>query len=66
MRCPRCKADKDRVVDSRTSADGTDERHDRRLVGYCTDIGAHKGPNPIVQAIAKYDLVCSGETPPAK
>jgi len=32
MRCPRCKADKDRVVDSRTSADGTAIRRRRECL----------------------------------
>ncbi|HED65972.1 MAG TPA: transcriptional repressor NrdR [Planctomycetes bacterium] len=33
MRCPRCKADKDRVVDSRTSADGSAIRRRRECLG---------------------------------
>ena len=32
MRCPRCKADKDRVVDSRASADGTVIRRRRECL----------------------------------
>jgi transcriptional repressor NrdR len=32
MRCPRCKADKDRVVDSRASADGTAIRRRRECL----------------------------------
>ncbi len=32
MRCPRCKADKDRVVDSRTSADGSAIRRRRECL----------------------------------
>lgn len=32
MRCPRCKADKDRVVDSRTSGDGTAIRRRRECL----------------------------------
>jgi len=32
MRCPRCKSDKDRVVDSRASADGTAIRRRRECL----------------------------------
>jgi transcriptional repressor NrdR len=32
MRCPRCKADNDRVVDSRASADGTSIRRRRECL----------------------------------
>jgi transcriptional repressor NrdR len=32
MKCPRCKADKDRVVDSRASADGTAIRRRRECL----------------------------------
>jgi transcriptional repressor NrdR len=32
MKCPRCKTDKDRVVDSRTSADGTSIRRRRECL----------------------------------
>ena len=33
MKCPRCQADDDRVVDSRTSADGTVIRRRRECLG---------------------------------